>query len=220
MKRYLPFVIIVGVLIISTVSGMLIYRSAQPETKSSDASTATTSSTDFRNVRGEVNAPVTIEEFGDFQCPPCGALHPVLKKVEEEYGSRLRVVFHNAPVLALHKHALQAAHAAEAAGLQGRFWEMHDLLFERQREWSESGDARTLLIGYARTLGLDMERFARDMEGEEAARRISADKQRGLSVDISGTPTLFLNGLEIPAESMTSQGIRDRINSALNGKGP
>jgi protein-disulfide isomerase len=160
-----------------------------------------------------------MEEFADFQCPPCGRLQPELKLIEAEYGTRLRVIYRHFP-LPSHAHAAEAARAAEAAAAQGRFWEMHDLLFERQREWSETADVRPLFIGYAQTLRLDVERFKRDMDGQEAAGRVLADQQRGVSVDVTGTPTLFLNGREIPAESMTNQGIRDAINSVLNGKSP
>jgi protein-disulfide isomerase len=164
-------------------------------------------------------AAVTMEEFADFQCPPCGRLQPELKRIEAEYGASLRLVFRHFP-LESHKHAERAAHASEAAAAQGRFWEMHDLLFERQREWSEAADVRPLFTGYARSLGLDVERFTRDMDGQDAAARVLADKQRGLSAQVSGTPTLFLNGLELPAESMTSEGIREAIKGALEGKKP
>ncbi len=92
------------------------------------------------------------------------------------------------------------------------------MLFERQREWSDAADVRNLFIGYARSLGLDVERFKRDMDGAEANARLLSDQKRAESVGITGTPTLFLNGLEIPAESMSAEGIRAAINAALNGK--
>ena len=118
----------------------------------------------------------------------------------------------------MHEHALEAAKASEAAGLQNRFWEMHDLLFERQRQWSEAADARALFTDYAREIGLDAERFKRDMDGAEASGRVASDQKRAQSVDITGTPTLFLNGREIAAEEMSAEGIRAAINAALNGK--
>ena len=170
------------------------------------------------HMRGAEGAAVTIEEFADFQCPPCGKLYPELKRIESEYGPRLRLVFRHFP-LEMHEHAEEAARASEAAAAQGHFWEMHDLLFERQREWAEAREARSLFNGYAQTLGLDVERFKRDMEGQETAKRVASDKERALSVQVSGTPTLFLNGREIPAEAMSSEGIRDAIKAALNGKG-
>ena len=169
------------------------------------------------HIRGEAGAPVTIEEFADFQCPPCRKLHPELKKIESEYGNRLRVIFRHLP-LSMHEHAGEAARASEAAAEQGRFWEMHDLLFERQREWSEAANVRDIFIGYARSLGLDAERFTKAMDGPEVAARILSDQKRAESVDITGTPTLFINGLEIAAEAMSAEGLRDAINAALKGK--
>ena len=171
------------------------------------------------HVRGEAVAVVTIEEFADFQCPPCRKLQPELKKISGEYGTRLRVVFRQRP-LPIHEHAVTAARAAEAAALQNRFWEMHDLLFEHQREWSETADARSLFKDYARSVGLDVERFMQDMDGPEVSARILADQTRAESVNITGTPTLFLNGREIPAESMTAEKMRAAINAVLERLGP
>lgn len=170
------------------------------------------------HVRGDVNAPVTLEEFGDFQCPPCASLHPELKKIEAEYGSRLRVIFRHLP-LEMHKHAKEAAVAAEAAALQNRFWEMHDLLYEKQGEWDESCDIRQQFIRYAGELGLDVERFTKDLDAQVVKDRVRLDQQRAESIDIQGTPTLFINGQQIPSSSMTPDGIRQTINAALKAKG-
>jgi protein-disulfide isomerase len=166
------------------------------------------------HVRGEMNAPVTLEEFGDFQCPPCAGFHPELKRVEAEYGSRLRVIFRHYP-LAIHKHAREAARAAEAAALQNRFWEMHDLLYEKQDEWSEACDVRQQFIRYAGDLGLDVERFTKDMDSQEVNERVRLDEQRAESLDVPGTPSLFINGSQVPSAYMSASGIREQINAAL-----
>lgn len=165
-------------------------------------------------VRGDMNAPVTLEEFGDFQCPPCAGLYPELKKIEAEYGARLRVIFRHYP-LAIHKHAKEAARAAEAAALQDRFWEMHDLLYEKQDEWSESCDVRQQFTRYAGDLGLDAARFTKDMDSQEVNDRVRLDEQRAESIDVPGTPSLFINGQQVPSASMTPSGIREQINAAL-----
>src|SRR5258708_3411139 len=94
------------------------------------------------HAKGDINAPVTVEEFADFQCPPCAALHYELRMIEAKYGSRLRVVFRNYPLQQIHKNALLAARASEAADMQSHFWEMHDRLYEKQDEWSNAADAR------------------------------------------------------------------------------
>ena len=173
------------------------------------------------HVRGPDNAPVTLEEFGDFECPPCGALYPVLKTIEGENGARLRVVFREFPLTQMHPHALSAAHAAEAAGVQSKFWEMHDLLYENQNIWKEAFDVRPIFEGFASRIGLDVERFKRDQTGEIVDARIVRDGIRGHSLGVVGTPTLFINGREIPYERFnTPEGLRAEINKALNGTGP
>jgi protein-disulfide isomerase len=222
MKRHLTLIMIVAGALVGTLTGLLLFRpnlfrSSPPTPPARDLSKASSGTTP-PHARGAEQAPVTLEEFADFQCPPCGALHPELKKIEAEYGERLRFVFRHYP-LAIHAHASDAARASEAAAAQNRFWEMHDLLFERQREWSDAADVRTIFTGYARTLGLDVERFTRDMDAPETVARIFSDRKRGESVKIAGTPTLFVNGREITDEAMTVEGIRAEISAALNGKG-
>jgi protein-disulfide isomerase len=219
MRRYLPFVIIAGVLIISTVAGMWLYRSST-QTPPVDASgNATDAAMANAHTRGEAGAPVTLEEFGDFQCPPCGALHPELKKIEAEYGTRLKVVFRQTPITSLHKHALNAAHAAEAAGLQGRFWEMHDTLYENQAKWDKADDVRPIFSDYARALNLDVQRFNNDMDGTEVSKRILNDQDRARSLRVKGTPTLFINGRQLQPTEVTPEGLRAAIDAALRAKG-
>src|SRR6476469_1408225 len=147
MRRALPFLIIGLVLVIAVVAALYLKRSADapvaPPVTSLTSPTAPTASTSTEpanatdatelgsnpaHAQGPVDAPVTLEEFGDFECPPCGLLHPVLKTMEKEFGARIRIIFREFPLVPTHVHALPAARSAEAAGLQGKFWEMHDLL--------------------------------------------------------------------------------------------
>src|SRR6266705_6742813 len=109
------------------------------------------------HVRGEAGAPVTLEVFGDFQCPSCATVSGVISKLEQEYGPRLRVVFRHFP-LSMHSHSMDAALAAEAAGLQGRFWEMHDMLYQYQSVWSKASLVRPFFSHYSESLGLDVDR--------------------------------------------------------------
>jgi protein-disulfide isomerase len=169
------------------------------------------------HVRGDENTAVTLEEFADFQCPPCAGLYPELKRIEAEYGSRLRVIFRHFP-LSMHRYAVEAARASEAAALQGHFWEMHDRLYESQEQWGESCDVREQFTAYARDLGLDVERFKRDLDSTDVNERIRLDQQRGESIEIDGTPTLFLNAREIPSSSRSPEGMRAMIDAALKGK--
>jgi protein-disulfide isomerase len=148
-------------------------------------------------IKGNPNAPVTLVEYSDFQCPSCGNYFPLLKQLSDEYKDQLRIVYRHYP-LSFHAHAELAAQAAEAAGKQGRFWEMHDLIFRQQKDWSEKvGSARSLFVGYARELGLDMARFEADLDSKEVRQAVDADRRSGDWVGVDSTPTFFLNGVKI-----------------------
>ena len=139
------------------------------------------------HVEGPATAPITLVEYGDYQCPYCGEAYPELKKVQKKMGKSLRFVFRNFPLTQMHPHAFAAAEAAEAAGAQGKFWKMHDMLYEHQDELEPQA-----LVGYAKTLGLDTERFAKDA-GTFAA-KVKHDFQTGVMSGVNGTPSLFING--------------------------
>jgi len=145
MKRYLPFLIVAAVALVTVGSGTMLYRTkrAQLLPVSENRSLSGTSGAESIHIRGNPDAPVTLEEFADFQCPPCGNFAGFAEELLKQYDSRLRIVFRNFP-LALHEHAREAALAAEAAGLQGRFWEMHDVLYREQAAWSKAPNAREL----------------------------------------------------------------------------
>jgi len=166
------------------------------------------------NTKGPANARVHIEEFGDFQCPPCAMLHPILEKLEKEFPKDLRVTFRHFP-LPNHQHALRAASAAEAAGLQGKFWEMHALIYEHQREWKDQFDVRPVFEGYANQIGLDIARFNRDLGSATVQQRILQDGKRANSLGVSATPTVFLNGREVPFTMLPDQKLRGLIQQEI-----
>lgn len=215
MKRYLPFVIIAAVLVIAIGAGALMFRSARPQ-----VSTPTPSPTSTPVNPQMAAAPkgvVTIEEFGDYQCPPCGIIYPDIKKLKNEFGDRVRLIFYQFPLTQIHKNAMTAAHAAMAARLQGKFWEMHDLLYENQKLWAELPDLHPMAIGFAQQLGLDVQRFARDLDGAQVDAAVSADLKRGESLGVTGTPTLFIDGQQIENEKTTLDSLRKMINQKLSG---
>ena len=142
------------------------------------------------HVQGRADAPVTLVEYGDFECPHCGALFPTLKLVERNYPDKVRFVYRQFPLTNSHPHAQKAAEASEAAAAQGRFWEMHDLLYENQRAL----DAMHLL-GYAEDLGLDTQRFVRELEGHVHHARVREDFMSGVRSGVNGTPAFFINGI-------------------------
>ena len=228
MKRSLPFLIIIVVLAVAVgAAAYYMKHSAQGNPSipaaspghSSSAATTPAPGAQPPHFRGSENAPLTLEEFGDFECPPCGLFHPVLKVIENEYGPRLRVIFREFPLTPAHPHALAAARAAEAAGLQGRFFEMHDQLYENQKTWKDVFDVRPVFEEYARKIGLDVERWKKDQTSDVVEQRIFLDGVRAHSLDVKGTPTVFLNGTEIPFEQLTPEGLHAAIDKALSGAG-
>lgn len=137
----------------------------------------------------DIRAPVLLLEYGDYECPYCGKAYWMLKKIEKEVGDVIQLNFRNFPLSQIHAHAVHAAMAAEAAKLQGRFWEMHDLLFENQSSLEDED-----LMQYANTLDLDMTRFEEDMFSEEVDRYVHEDFINGVKNGVNGTPTFFING--------------------------
>ena len=146
-------------------------------------------SDDRDHVQGPAQAAVTLLEYGDYECPYCGAAYPIVKEVQARMGDRLRFVFRNFPITTSHPRAEQAAEAAEAAAGQGRFWEMHDLLYEHQ---SRLGD--TALHGYAEQLGLDVESFDKELAEHVHAARVHEDFVSGVRSGVNGTPTFYIDG--------------------------
>jgi protein-disulfide isomerase len=218
LKRYLPFVIIAGVALATLGSGAILYwtKRSHPLAIPRDKVVGAREDEASMHIRGNPAAPVTLEEFGDFQCPPCGLIATFIDQLVAEYQPRLRLVFRNFP-LPNHKNARAAALAAEAAGLQGRFWEMHDLLYREQDVWSETSDPTELFNSYAGRIKLDLARFKKDMAGEKAHARVAADMKRGEALGLKTTPTLFVNNRELIGEQRSPTGLRAMINAALKG---
>ena len=233
MKRYLPFIIIVIVLAGAVGLGVLLSKwsgaksdstfvtqnqPVPPGGTSAPASQAPAQSAPLTRPNVKVSSPVVLEEYGDYQCPPCGQLYPELKKIEAEYGDQVRIVFHHLPLSKLHKNAMAAAHAAEAARNQTKFWEMHDRLYRNQKEWSELDDPRPIFISYARELKLDIQQFTADMDSNLVDQRINADMQRAASMGITGTPTVLIDGQMLRYDATNPEGLRRGINLMLERK--
>ena len=142
------------------------------------------------HIQGASDAAVTLLEYGDYECPYCGAAYPIVKQVQEAMGDRLRFVFRNFPITTAHPHAEQAAEAAEAADAQGKFWPMHDLLYENQQRLEDDD-----LAGYAEQLGLDVERFRRELAEHAHAERVHDDFMSGVRSGVNGTPTFYIDGV-------------------------
>ena len=219
MKRNLPFIIVAAVALVTLASGAMLYRAkrTQLNTVSAIKRPSGTAGAEPMHIRGNPDAAVTLEEFGDFQCPPCGQFATFSEELLKEYDSRLRIVFRNFP-LSLHEHAREAALAAEAAGLQGHFWEMHDTLYREQAAWSKAPNARELFESYAGTIGLNVDQFKKDVESEKVRQRVESDHALGDSLGIKLTPTIFINDRPVDPKDKNPEGVRAEINAALSGK--
>lgn len=158
---------------------------------------------------------VTLIEYGDFQCPICKQYYPILKQVKQAYGDDITFQFRNYPLIQIHQHAFEAARAAEAAGNQGKFWEMHDLLYENQDTWANSQSTAPIFESYARQLKLDVEKFKSDMASEQVASVINADVSAAQSIGATGTPTFVLNGKKIDNNPTNVQGFKQLIDNGI-----
>ncbi|WP_316832210.1 DsbA family protein [Pedobacter aquatilis] len=138
---------------------------------------------------GNASAPIEIVEYGDYECPHCGNAYPVIKEIQQVFGNQIKFVFRNFPLQEAHQFAFSAALAAEAAALQGKFWEMHDAIYENQ-----SRIGNELFDELAKTIGLDLEKFKADVEADETQQKVESDFESGIRSGVNGTPSFYING--------------------------
>jgi len=139
--------------------------------------------------QGNINAPLVLVEYGDYECPHCGAAYPVVKQLQKDFGGRLLFVFRNFPLSEMHPHAVAAARVAEAAALQKKFWEAHDSIFEHQEDLSSYS-----LLRYAKAAGTDVKKLVTDMNSDRIINKVDSDIESGVRSGVNGTPTFFING--------------------------
>ena len=152
------------------------------------------------HIFGNPIAPLELVEYGDYSCPYCGRAYPIVKDIQQQLGSDIKFVFRNFPLSKIHPHAFSAAVATEAAGLQGRFWEMHDIIFENQKTL----DAENILL-FAAKLGLDIERFKNDLQQKSLIEKVEKDFESGIRSGTNRTPTFFINGVKYDGEWSDNQ---------------
>jgi len=181
-----------------------------------------TDTTPADNVYGNAESDVVLIEYGDFQCPGCKSAASTVSQVKEDYKDDIAFVFRHFPLTSIHPNAIAAASSAEAAGNQGKFWEMHDLLYENQEAWSQA-DAQqrdSVFELYADQLGLDVEQFKADIVTDTISQKINFDRSLGGKMGVTGTPAFFLNGEELPgdAASEITSGKSDKLRELLDEK--
>jgi protein-disulfide isomerase len=167
------------------------------------------------HILGSKTAPVTMIEYGDFQCPACVAYYPLTKRLITEASSTVRLVFRHFP-LPQHLNAPITAYATEAAALQGKFWEMYDLVYSHQSDWEKLPDAHTILISYAEQIGLDMIKFRADLDSDAVKKSVIDDRDEGIKIGINATPTFFVNGKAI-ANPQSYEAFKTLVEAAASG---
>ncbi|PID33541.1 hypothetical protein CR969_00145 [Candidatus Saccharibacteria bacterium] len=216
------------ILMVAAIIGGMIWMSSQNRLNVSDINQETASKfigADGRNGQiedhtlGNPSAKVVMIEYGDYQCPGCSTTAPEAKKVAEEYKDHMLLIFRNYPISSIHPNARAAAAVAEAAGKQGKFWQMHDLLYKNQKQWASASpkDRTPLFASYAQELGLDQDKFSKDIASPEVLKKIDFDLAVGGIHNVTATPTFVINGKIV---SLKDKGdIKDSVKSALNEAG-
>lgn len=166
---------------------------------------------------GNPNVKVTLVEYADFQCPACAAYHPMVKQLLTDYNGKIYFVYRYFPLSAIHQNAMISSLAAYAAGLQNKFWEMHDMLFQTQNSWANSSKARETFIDYAKKLDLDINKFKIDLESDKGKKFINDTYSKGLAIGVNSTPTFFLNGEKIQ-NPRTYNDFKSLIENEINKK--
>ena len=187
------FIITLAVVVLG-LFGIFAITSKKDEKKNTTAGNSASLS---NNVIGENKKNVTLVEYGDYQCPACAGYYPLIKQLVETYKSDIKFQFRNFPLQQIHQNARAAARAAEAASKQGKFWEMHDLLYEQQSSWQDSTAANTIFEQYAKQLGLNVDQYKKDFASSEVNETINADFNEGTRLGVESTPTFFLQGKKL-----------------------
>jgi protein-disulfide isomerase len=208
-------IIIIGIMTALVISSRS--ESSRVDVSSINQDSVLAASSDNGNIAdhvfGKADSKIILIEYGDLQCPPCGSAHPAIKQLVDKYSSDIAFIFRNYPIPSLHPNARAAAAAAEAAGLQEKYWEMNDLIYTRQSEWSSLDVAKrtAMFSSYADSIGLNTEKFMADLSNTDITKKIDLDISIGRKAGVEGTPTFELNGEKIDLAS-----IEDAIKASLN----
>jgi len=234
-KSNTPLLIIVAVLVAAALGAWYLYGSSKPTPTASKNTASSPSSTPKQatipanapaganppNQAGSPTATVRLEEFADFQCPTCAAAHPTMNEIKSIYGSRIHFIFRDYPLaIPQHDKSYEAAVSAEAAGMQGKFWDMQNLLFTNQRAWTADPTYKEIWKGYAQKIGLDIDKWQNDMSGIAAKSRVDADMARGRALGVNSTPTLYINDSPVDFSDMNVEKLRMIIDAELKKATP
>jgi len=171
------------------------------------------------HVYGKADSKVTVVEYGDFECPACAAYVPIVQQIKANYEDKIAFQFRHFPLVQIHQNAMAASRAAEAASKQGKFWEMHDLLYGQQDAWAKSPNAASIFEDYATQLSLSIDQFKADMAAQSTLDTINADVREGQKLNVTGTPTFVINGQKVEQTPQTYEAFAALIDAALKEQG-
>jgi protein-disulfide isomerase len=217
MSKTKPILVIVIAIALAASAAAYLSRGSDAKSNPSEAAGSAPPPGGGR-IQGPTNAPVTLVEFADYQCPMCKHYSPMIAELLKRYPEKVRFEFHYYPLIQIHRYAMSAALAAEAAGEQGKYWEMHDILFDYQERWANSNNAESEFLTYAVQLGLNSNKFMQDMRAPDIQSRILQDVTRANAAKVQGTPTIFVNGQRIEPLPQTVDAlvrvVDDRLRTA------
>lgn len=208
MSKQFVFIIIVVIL------GLFGVFALSKKSKDTQSNTQNTVAQASEHKKGAGRKGVVLVEYGDFQCPACKAYYPIVKQLESEYGDDITFQFRHFP-LPSHNFGFTASRAAEATGKQGKFFEMHDLLYENQESWSRASDAGPIFEGFATQLGLNIDQYKSDLASADVAAVINADKKAGIDIGASATPTFVLNGKKLDKNPASFEEFKQLIDEEI-----
>ncbi len=202
-------------ILIVIIGGLFAILAFTGKDKSNNQSSSTSSSQPTSHKAGKADSKVVLQEFGDFQCPACKAYSTIIQQLKNEYGDRVAFQFSHFPLTQIHTNAFISSRAAEAAGKQGKFFEMHDLLYEQQDSWSQVADPTSIFVSFATQLGLNAEQFKTDMVASATTEAINADRKVAQDLGSSGTPTFVLNGKKMDKSPTSIEEFKKILDEAL-----
>lgn len=206
------FLLILATLVVVFI-GVVVYSKNKDSSNSASNNGSADGGSNY--VLGAGTDGVTIVEFADFQCPACRSYYPITKQIKEKYGDRIKFQFRHFPLVQIHQNAMVAHRAAEAAGRQDKFWQMHDILYERQQAWESSKNPTAIMEDYAAELGLNVDQFKTDFASESVNDTISADIKAGQALGANSTPTFVINGKKVDQLPTDLAGFSKLIDEAI-----
>lgn len=210
------FIAVLVVVILGLFGVFALTKKSTDNNSGSNSSSSSSKNQLSEHKSGAGKKGVTLIEYGDYQCPVCKSYYPLVKQVQQAYGDDITFQFRNFPLTQLHPHAFEAARAAEAASLQGKYWQMHDLLYENQDTWAQSSSPSSIFDTYAAQLGLNLDKFKSDEASEQVASIINADEQEALRIGANGTPTFVINGKKIDNNPTDLNSFKQLIDNAIS----